>query len=109
MPEIKAGMRVRVWHRVKEGERWRSIPFEGTVISRKHGKGISATFTVRRITSNDIGVEITFPLHSPLLEKIEVLQTPKAKRAKLYYLRERSRREARAKLRTQQLISPQGK
>jgi large subunit ribosomal protein L19 len=106
LPEIKPGMRVRVWQRLKEGDKWRSSPLEGIVISQKHGKGISATFTVRRITAGDIGVEITWPLHSPLIEKIEVLQISKVRRAKLYYLRERSRRETRAKLKTK-TVSPE--
>lgn len=98
-PDIKPGMRVKVWTKVKEGDKWRVAPFEGTVIASKHGKGISATFTVRRIGAHEVGIERIWPLHSPLIEKIEILSSPKVRRAKLYYLRERSRRETRAKLR----------
>jgi large subunit ribosomal protein L19 len=101
-PAIKAGMFVRVWQKIKEGDRWRTSPFDGTVIATKHARGISGTFTVRRISAGEVGVEVTWPLHSPLIEKIEVLQAPKVRKAKLYYLRERSRREARAKLKSQQ-------
>jgi large subunit ribosomal protein L19 len=96
--DIRPGMKVRVWTKIKEGDKWRVVPFEGIVIARKHGKGISATFTVRRIAADEVGVERIWPLHSPLIEKIEVLASPKVRRAKLYYLRERSRREARMKL-----------
>jgi len=102
MPEVKPGMRVRVWQRLKEGDKWRSVPFEGTVLARKHGKGINATITVRKLAADNVGVEMVFPIHSPLVERIELVQKGKARRAKLYYLRERSRREMRAKLRTQQ-------
>lgn len=97
--QIRPGMKVRVWSKIKEGDKWRAVPFEGTVISRKHGKGISATFSVRRIGAAEVGIERIWPIHSPLIERIEVLAAPKVRRAKLYYLRERSRREARAKLR----------
>lgn len=99
LPALRGGMRVRVWSKIKEGDKWRSVPFEGTLIAIKHGKGITSTITVRKIGAAEVGIERTWPLHSPLLEKIEVLETPKTRRAKLYYLRERSRREARAKLR----------
>jgi len=100
--DIRPGMKVRVWSKIKEGDKWRSVPFEGTVIARKHGRGVSATITVRRIGAAEVGIERIWPLSSPLLDRIEVLQAPKARRAKLYYLRERSRAETRAKLRTKQ-------
>jgi len=100
-PEIKPGMQVRVWQRVKESGKWRSVAFEGTVIAQKHGKGIRSSFTLRRIGIDNVGVEMTWPLHSPTIEKIEILQSPKVRRAKLYYIRERSRSETRAKLKTQ--------
>jgi large subunit ribosomal protein L19 len=100
IPDIKPGMKVRVWSKIKEGDKWRSIPFEGIVIARKHGKTAGATFTVRKIGADDIGIERIWPLHSPLIEKIEVLSKSKVRRAKLYYLRERSRRETREKLKS---------
>lgn len=106
LPDIKPGMRVRVWSKIKEGDKWRAVSFEGTVISRKHGSGISATFTVRRIGAAEIGIERIWPIHSPMIEKVEILAAPKVRRAKLYYLRERSRREARAKLKSQAPATP---
>ncbi|MBI1975224.1 MAG: 50S ribosomal protein L19 [Parcubacteria group bacterium] len=105
LPRLRAGMRVRVWSKIKEGDKWRSVPFEGTLIATKHGRGISASLTVRKIGVNEVGVERTWPLHSPLLERIEILETPKVRRAKQYYLRKRSRRETRAKLKTKKTSS----
>lgn len=101
LPDIRPGMKVRVWSKVKEGDKWRAVPFGGTVLGRKHGKGVTATFTVRKIGAGEVGIERIWPINSPMLEKVEVLATPKVRRAKLYYLRERSRKEARAKLREQ--------
>ncbi|MBI2582832.1 50S ribosomal protein L19 [Candidatus Azambacteria bacterium] len=96
LPDVRPGDHVRVWQKVKEGEKIRSQAFEGTVIARKHGKGISASFTVRKI-SGSIGVERTWPLHSPTIEKIEVLGHAKVRRAKLYYLREAKGKRRRMK------------
>jgi len=100
LPDIRGGMRVRVWSKIKEGDKWRAVAFEGVVIATKHGKSSTATFTVRKIGAAEVGVERTWPLHSPLIEKVEVLEKGKARRAKLYFLRERSKRETRAKLKT---------
>ncbi len=85
LPEFRAGDTVRVHVRIIEGARERVQIFEGVVIKR-HGSGISATFTVRKMSSN-VGVERTFPLHSPKLAQIEVIRRGKVRRAKLYYLR----------------------
>lgn len=87
IPQFRAGDTLRVHVRVKEGQRERIQVFEGVVIQRRGG-GISETFTVRKI-SYGIGVERTFPLHSPRIEKIEVVRRGKVRRAKLFYLRER--------------------
>lgn len=97
IPEIKAGMHVRVHEKVKEKDRERIQVFEGIVLARKHGKGINATFTVRKIVDG-IGVEKTWPLHSPLIEKIEIIKAPKTRRAKLYYLRNLSVKKTKKKL-----------
>lgn len=86
VPEFNVGDTVKVFVKVVEGTRERLQAFEGTVIARKNG-GIRETFTVRRI-SFGIGVERTFPVHSPKIDKIEVLRHGKVRRAKLYYLRE---------------------
>lgn len=85
IPDFRAGDNVRVHAKIVEGERERIQLFEGVVIKR-HGVGISATYTVRKI-SNGVGVERTFPLHSPRVEKIEVTRHGQVRRAKLYYLR----------------------
>lgn len=90
---IKPGETVRVHVKVVEGEKERTQVFEGIVI-RISGKGNRATFTVRKI-SYGIGVERIFPLHSPRIEKVEVVSKGKVRRAKLYYLRERSGKGAR--------------
>ena len=93
---IKAGDLIRVYQKVKEGEKERSQIFEGLVIARKHGNEIGATITVKREVSGVV-VEKIFPLHSPTIEKIEIVKRGKVRRAKLYYLREA--RGKRAKIR----------
>ncbi|MGK4017940.1 50S ribosomal protein L19 [Weissella paramesenteroides] len=85
IPEFRAGDSVRVHARIVEGSRERIQIFEGVVIKRK-GTGIQATYTVRKISSG-VGVERTFPLHSPRVDKIEVIRHGRVRRAKLYYLR----------------------
>ncbi len=95
MPEINIGDTVRVHVRIKEGERSRIQTFEGTVIARKHG-GISETFTVRRV-SYGVGVERVFPIHSPNVEKVEIVRNGRVRRAKLYYLRGRVGKSAKVK------------
>jgi len=100
IPDFKPGDTVRVYFKVIEGGRERVQAFEGLVIKRR-GKGLSETFTVRRI-SYGIGVERVFPLHSPRLEKIEVIRRGKVRRAKLYYIREKIGRAAKIKELVQQ-------
>lgn len=95
IPQFKPGDSVRVFVKVVEGQREREQPFEGIVIRRK-GKGLRETFTVRR-TSFGVGVERTFPVHSPRLGKIQVLRRGKVRRAKLYYLRNLKGKAARVK------------
>ena len=85
IPDFRAGDSVRVHARIVEGSRERIQIFEGVVIKRR-GEGISETYTVRKI-SNGIGVERTFPLHTPRVDKIEVTRHGRVRRAKLYYLR----------------------
>ena len=89
------GDTVRVSAKVKEGNRERTQVFEGTVIKRQNG-GIRETFTVRK-TSGGIGVEKTWPVHSPVVEKIEVIRRGKVRRAKLFYLRDRVGKRAKVK------------
>ncbi len=95
LPQFNIGDTVRVSVRIKEGERERIQVFEGTVIAKKHG-GISETFTVRRF-SYGVGVERVFPVHSPFVEKVEVVRKGKVRRAKLYYLRQRTGKAAKVK------------
>ncbi len=86
LPDIQPGMTVAVHQKVKEGGKERLQKFKGMVISRRGGKGLSATITVRKI-SEGVGVEKIFPLHSPTIAKIEVTKQAKVRRAKLYYLK----------------------
>lgn len=99
IPEFRAGDTVRVHVRVVEGERERIQVFEGIVI-RRRGSGLSQTFTVRKM-SFGVGVERTFPVHSPMIGKIEVATHGDVRRAKLYYLRSRVGKRAKVKERRQ--------
>ena len=95
LPEMNVGETVRVHVKIKEGSRERIQVFEGTVIKRQNG-GARETFTVRK-NSNGIGVEKTWPLHSPSVEKVEVIRHGKVRRAKLNYLRGRVGKSAKVK------------
>jgi len=99
VPEFRPGDTVRVHVKVVEAERERIQTFEGVVIARSGG-GLRETFTVRKVTQG-VGVERTFPLHSPRVDKIEVIRRGRVRRAKLYYLRQRVGRAARIKERRQ--------
>ena len=92
---FSVGDTIKVYAKVKEGNRERTQVFEGTVIKRQNGSN-RETFTVRK-SSNGIGVEKTWPLHSPIVEKIEVTRRGKVRRAKLYYLRDRVGKKAKVK------------
>lgn len=94
VPAFRSGDRVKVHVRVVEGDKSRIQIFEGDVIGRRSGGGSRATFTVRK-TSGGVGVERIFPVHSPIVEKIEVIRRGKVRRAKLYFLRERAGKKAR--------------
>ena len=95
VPSFNVGDTVKVYNKIKEGNRERIQVFEGTVIKRQNG-GARETFTVRK-NSNGIGVEKTWPVHSPIIEKIEVVRKGKVRRAKLYYLRDRVGKAAKVK------------
>ena len=95
LPEFQVGDTVKVYGRIVEGNRTRTQVFEGTVIKRQGGSN-RETFTVRK-SSNGVGVEKTWPLHSPNVEKIEVIRKGKVRRAKLYYLRELTGKKAKVK------------
>ena len=95
VPSFNVGDTVRVSAKIKEGNRERIQVFEGTVIKRQNG-GLRETFTVRK-NSNGVGVEKTWPLHSPNVERVEVVRRGKVRRAKLYYLRDRVGKKAKVK------------
>ncbi|HIC87328.1 MAG TPA: 50S ribosomal protein L19 [Aquificae bacterium] len=95
IPDFRPGDTVKVYQKVKEGDKERIQVFEGVVI-RKRGTGTDATFTVRKV-SYGVGIERIYPLYSPVIEKIEVVRFGKVRRARLYYLRERSGKDARIK------------
>lgn len=95
--DMRAGDTVRVWQKIKDEEKTRTQAFEGLVIARKHGREPGATFTVRKIASG-VGVERIFPLYSPMIDKIEIVRRSRARRAKLYYIREKTARQIRRKM-----------
>ena len=95
IPQFEVGDTVKVHVQIKEGEKSRIQIFEGTVIAKKHG-GISETFTVRRV-AHGVGIERVFPVHSPAVDKVEVVRHGKVRRAKLYYLRDRVGKAAKVK------------
>ena len=95
LPQLNIGDTVRIYVKVKEGNRERIQMFEGTIIKKNHG-GIRETFTARRI-SYGVGVERTFPVNSPNIDRIEVTRRGKVRRAKLYYLRDRVGKAAKVK------------
>ena len=101
LPNLRPGDTVRVYQKIKEGDKERTQIFEGLVIARKHGQEMGSTITVRKIISG-VGVERIFPLHSPVIEKIEISKKGKTRRAKLYYLRKAKGK--RAKLRRKEFV-----
>ncbi len=111
LPVFKTGDTVRVWQKITERvmekdkvkERTRSQAFEGLILGRKHGTEAGATFTVRKVIDG-IGVERIFPIHSPLIEKIEVLKTAKVRRAKLYHIRKKAAKEIKREMKHVKLM-----
>lgn len=96
LPKFKPGQTLRVHQRIKEGDKQRVQVFEGMVIKLHRGTGVDATFTVRKIVDG-VGVERVFPIHSPLIAKIEITKESRTRRSKLYYLRDLSGKSARMK------------
>jgi len=100
MTKIQPGSKIRVWEKIKEGDKTRLARFEGLVIARKHGKEAGASFTVRT-TLAGVGVEKIYPIHSPVIDKVEIVQAAKkVRRAKLYYVRSLSKKQTKKKLKT---------
>lgn len=94
-PVVNIGDTVKVHVKIKEGDKYRIQIFEGTVIAKKHG-GINETFTVRRV-AHGCGIERVFPVHSPVVDKVEVVRSGKVRRSKLYYIRGRVGKAAKVK------------
>jgi len=103
-PELRPGNRVRVYTKLQEGDKERVQYFEGVIIRRKRG-GVRATITVRKI-SYGVGVERIFPIHSQTIEKIEIIQRGRVRRARLYYLRDLTGKSARIKERKLEGLEP---
>jgi len=99
LPELRSGDTVKVFQKIKETGKERIATFEGLIIAQKHGRGITATFTVRKVMDG-IGVERIFPLHSPTITKIDILRHSQMRRAKLYYIREKAAKEVRKKMKS---------
>lgn len=97
LKDLQTGWTIKIHQRIKEGEKTRLQAFEGIIIAKKHGTNASGTITIRKM-SDGIGVEKTFPLYLPSIEKVQVLKKPKVRRAKLYYLREKSSRQIKKKM-----------
>ena len=95
---LRAGDTIRVWQKIKEGEKSRLQAFEGLVLARKHGDEPGATFTVRR-TIDGVGVERIFPLYSPMIDEIEIVRRSKVHRSKLYFVREKAAKEIKRQMR----------
>jgi large subunit ribosomal protein L19 len=95
--KLRSGDTIRVWQKIKEGDKSRLQAFEGLVLSRKHGDEAGATFTVRKVIDG-VGVERIFPLYSPMIDEVEVVRRSKVRRAKLYFVREKATKEIRRQL-----------
>ena len=100
--DMRSGDTVRVWQKIKEGDKTRLQAFEGMILAIKHGKEAGGTFTVRRVV-DEVGVERIFPLYSPNIDSIEVLKRAKVRRSKLYYIRNKATKELRKHLRSELL------
>jgi len=95
--DMKTGDTVRVWQKIKEGDKTRLQAFEGMVLAKKHGKEAGGTFTVRKVVDG-VGVERIFPLYAPMIDSIEVLKRAQVRRSKLYYVRNKATKELKKHL-----------
>lgn len=100
--DMRPGDTVRVWQKIKEGDKTRNQAFEGMVLAIKHGKENGGTFTVRKVI-DEVGVERIFPLYSPVIDSIEILKRAKVRRSKLYYIREKATKELKRHLKSELL------
>ncbi|OGM96348.1 MAG: 50S ribosomal protein L19 [Candidatus Yanofskybacteria bacterium RIFCSPHIGHO2_02_FULL_38_22b] len=97
LKDLRVGWSVKIHQKIKEGEKTRTQAFEGIIISKKHGNEAGGTITVRKVFGG-FGVEKTFPIYLPSIEKVQILKKSKVRRAKLYYLRDKTSREIRKKM-----------
>lgn len=104
--DIRSGNTIKVWQKIKEGDKTRLQVFEGLVLARKHGSEAGGTFTVRRVASG-VGVEKIFPLYSPLIDKIEIVKRSKVRRAKLYHIRDKAAKEISRQMRKERASKPE--
>ncbi|HEY9481083.1 MAG TPA: 50S ribosomal protein L19 [Candidatus Paceibacterota bacterium] len=95
---LRSGDTVRVWQKIKEGDKTRLQAFEGLILSRKHGDEAGATFTVRKVVDG-VGVERIFPIYSPMIDEIEIVRRSKVRRSKLYFVREKAAKEIKRQMR----------
>lgn len=102
--DLKPGDTVRVWQKIEEKGKTRLQAFEGLVLARKHGNEPGGTFTVRKVASG-VGVEKIFPVHSPMIDRVELVKRARMRRAKLYFIREKVARESRRQLRRQRMVT----
>jgi large subunit ribosomal protein L19 len=102
--DLKPGDTVRVWQKIEEKGKSRLQAFEGLVLARKHGNEAGGTFTVRKVASG-VGVEKIFPVHSPMIDRVELVKRARMRRAKLYFIREKVARESRRQLRRSRLVN----
>ncbi len=98
--DIRSGDTIRVWQKIKEGEKTRLQAFEGMVLAVKHGKQNGGTFTVRKVV-DEVGVERIFPIYSPAIDSVEVLKRAHVRRSKLYYVREKASKELKRHLKSE--------
>jgi large subunit ribosomal protein L19 len=103
---LRSGDTVRVWQKIKEGDKTRLQAFEGLILSRKHGDEPGATFTVRKVVDG-VGVERIFPLYSPMIDEIETVRRSKVRRSKLYFVREKATKEIRRQMRNLRAEKPE--
>jgi len=106
--DIRTGDTIKVWTKIVEKDKTRLQAFEGLVLAKKHGKEIGATILVRRVV-DDVGVERIFPLYSPIIDKIKIIKRAKARRAKLYYIRDKAAKVIRKKMRSLKFEIPEEK
>ena len=102
--DLMPGDTVRVWQKIEEKGKTRLQAFEGLVLARKHGNETGGTFTVRKVASG-VGVEKIFPVHSPMIDRVELVKRARVRRAKLYFIREKVARESRRQLRRARLVT----